>query len=430
MDEALSHKNRAQMRDADFDKRLNKYNISAKKLLPIIVICVVVDMLGYMMIMPLLPFYAQSLGASDFTIGIIISLNAVTSLVSGPFWGKLSDKYGRKSILLVSQMGTLISFIILAAANSMGVLMLSRVVDGLFGGQIPVINAAIADVTRPETRAERMAVMAVSMTVGSIVGPMIGGYLGAINIVYPAYAASVMAIIAIVVTSIIFTETMPEERRKDLKEWANESAANAKRLVFTKLVVVRLAEAAALTFASGMIFSGLSLILNYMYGATASDIGNIMTAMGVCTFIFGGVLMRHVKGWIGEQRMLLLAIMLLITAYAVMPSLPTLVSFIVFIVLFDAGNNFARPIVSSNISRAVDEDQQGLISGYSITVQSLSRAAAPLVTTSWLELGGLTMGSVFLSRFQMISITGIAGCLLFLALFVVDTRITSIEKSD
>jgi len=121
---------------------------------------------------------------------------------------------------------------------------------------------------------------------------------------------------------------------------------------------------------------------------------------------------------------------LLITAYAVMPSLPTLVSFIVFIVLFDAGNNFARPIVSSNISRAVDEDQQGLISGYSITVQSLSRAAAPLVTTSWLELGGLTMGSVFLSRFQMISITGIAGCLLFLALFVVDTRITSIEKSD
>jgi len=430
MDKTPRQKTSAQLRDEEFDERLNKYNISAKKLMPIIVICVVVDMLGYMMIMPLLPFYAQSFGASDFTIGIITSLNAVTSLISGPFWGRLSDRYGRKPVLLVSQVGTLISFIILALANSTWVLMLSRVVDGLFGGQIPVVNAAIADVTRPETRSERMAVMAVSMTIGSIVGPMIGGYLGAINIVYPAYAASVMAIIAIVVTTIIFTETMPEERRRDLKVWADAKVATAKRLVLTRLVVVRLGEVAALTLASGMVFSSLSLILNYMYGATASDIGNIMTAMGVCTFIFGGVLMRHVKGWIGERRTLLLAISLLIAAYTIMPSLPTLASFLAFIVLFDAGNNFARPIVSSNLSRAVDEDQQGLISGYSTTVQSLSRAVAPLVTTSWLELGGLTVGSIFLSRFQMISATGVAGGLLFLCLFLVDVRMSPGELDD
>jgi DHA1 family tetracycline resistance protein-like MFS transporter len=413
-------KTQAKLIDEAFEEKISKYELSVKKVLPIVVISVIVDMLGYIMVMPLLPFYAQAFGASDFTIGIIMALNAVTSLISGPIWGKLSDKHGRKPILLISQAGTLVSFILLAISNSTGMLMFSRIVDGLFGGQIPVIIATITDVTAPETRSEKMSVMAVSMTVGSIVGPMIGGYLGEVNITYPAYAACVMSLIALIITSVIFTETMPFKRRQDLKEWVGAKIDGAKHLVFTRQVVLRLAQIFAMTLVFGMIFSSLSLILNQRYGATSFSIGNVITAMGACTFIFGGILMKRVKNQIGEPRMLFFAIILLIVGYLIMPNLPTLTSFYIFIVVFSAGNNFARPILRSNLSRAVGEDKQGLISGYSTTVESLARTIAPLISTGWLQLGGLTIGVLALNKFYMIAITGGLAGLMFLIFFLTD----------
>lgn len=426
--EFTNKESNAHLIDEAFEQKISKYNLSVEKILPIVVISVIVDMLGYIMIMPLLPFYAQSFGASDFTIGIITSLNAVTSLMSGPVWGRLSDKYGRKPILLISQAGTLASFIILAISNSTWMLMLSRIIDGLFGGQIPVINATITDVTAPETRSEKMAVMAVSMTVGSIVGPTIGGYLGGLNITYPAYAACVMSVIAIISTTMIFTETMPVERRQDIKEWLEVKVKGAKGLVFTRQVVLRLAQVFSMTLVFGMIFSSLSLILNQRYGATSFSIGNIMTAMGVCTFFFGIVLMKRVKDRMGEQRMLLLAIMFLIVGYLLMPSLPTFTSFYIFIVVFSAGTNFARPIIRSNLSRAVDEDKQGLISGYSTTVESVARTIAPLISTGWLQLGGLTIGLLTLNEFYMIAATGALAGLMFLGFFLADQKKASLPQ--
>ncbi len=408
--------------DDRFQKRISRYNISFKKTMPIIIICIIVDMLGYMMIMPLLPFYAQSFGASEFTIGTLTALNAVTSLLSGPVWGRLSDRYGRKRILLIAEAGTLASFLILAAANSIWMLMLARIVDGLFGGQIPVINAAISDVTAPETRAEKMAVMSVAMTVGSIVGPMIGGYLGALHIVYPAYAACVMSMASILATALIFTETMPHERREDLKQQAATRAGQKKGRVLTRTVMLRLAQIFTMMLVFGMIFSSLSLVLEQRYGATSVSIGNILAVMGVCTFIFGGLLMKRVKDMIGEARMLLVGIVLLIASYLMTPGLPTLASFYIFVIVFAAGNNFARPIVRSNLTRAVTEDQQGLISGYSTTAASIARIIAPLISTGWLQLGGLTLGGYTLNEFVMIAATGAIVGVVFLLLFLMDLK--------
>lgn len=411
-----------QLIEEEFQQRISRYNLSFRKTMPIIILCIIVDMLGYMMVMPLLPLYAQSFGASDFMIGVVIALNAVSSLLSGPIWGRLSDKHGRKPILLISEAGTLVSFLILAASNSIWMLMLARVVDGVFGGQIPVINAAIADLTAPETRAEKMAVMSVAMTVGSIVGPMIGGYLGAVHIVYPAYAACVMSLSSILATALIFTETMPRERRATLQEQAATRGTPERGQVLTRIVVLRLTQVFTMMLMSGMIFSSLSLVLAQRYGATALSIGNIMTAMGVCTFLFGGLLMKRVKNLIGEPRMLLGAIALLITGYVIMPSLPTFTSFYLFVVIFAAGSNFARPIVRSNLTRAVAEDQQGVISGYSTTAASIARIIAPLIATGWLQIGGLTVGPYPLNEFVMIAATGALVGLLFLLLVVIDHK--------
>jgi len=406
----------------EFQERIARYGLSAEKILPIVVISVIVDMLGYTMVMPLLPFYAQSFGASDFMVGIIMSMNAVTSLITGPFWGRLSDRYGRKPILLVSQAGTLASFAVLAASNSTRMLIASRLLDGLFGGQIPTINATITDVTSPGTRAEKMAVMAISMTVGSIVGPMVGGYLGGIDLVYPAYAAIAMSGMAILASLVIFRETMPPERRLDLAREREARACEERSMVLTRTVLLRLAQVFAMTFMFGTVFSSMSLTLNKRYGAGASQVGSVSAVMGVCTFVYGGLLLRRAKERIGEQRLLLVAICLSLASFAMFPFLPTFTSFYLFIAVFSAGSNFGRPILSANLTRAVDEDKQGLVSGYSTTVNSVARAIAPLVSTGWLQLGGLKLGSLFIDQYRMIAATGLAAGLMFLAIYLVDQR--------
>ena len=420
-------KGRDSLIDAEFQDRIAKYNLTAEKILPIIVISVIVDMLGYTMVMPLLPFYAQSFGASDFMVGIIISMNAVTSLIMGPMWGKLSDRYGRKPILLISQAGTLISFIVLAFSNSTMMLIASRLLDGLFGGQIPVINAAITDVTAPQTRAEKMAIMAISMTVGSIAGPMIGGYLGGINLVYPAYAACLMSCIAILASSVIYKETMPSARRKDLQELLKKRGGEENRLVLTRTVLLRLAQVFAMTFMFGMVFSSMSLVLNKRYGADATEVGSVLTMMGVFTFIYGGLLLRRVKLWLGERRLLFLAICFSLFSFVILPVLPTFRSFFLFIAFFSAGSNFGRPILTANLTRAVDEDKQGLVSGYSTTVNSVARIIAPLVSTGWLQLGGLRLGTIFINQYYMIGLSGFAAGLFFLVIYFIDQRTSSLS---
>lgn len=128
---------------------LSQYSIDPKKAMFIIILSIIIDVFGYSMVLPLLPVIITEFGSTAIFVGILVSSNALSALIFGPIWGKLSDRYGRKSILIISQAGTGVSFLILGLSPNVYIILFARVLDGIFGGQIPVIRAYISDITTP-----------------------------------------------------------------------------------------------------------------------------------------------------------------------------------------------------------------------------------------------------------------------------------------
>ena len=153
-------------------------------LVPIFLI-VSVDVLGLTIILPLLPFYAEKFGASPAVAGLLISTYAFCQLIAGPILGRMSDRMGRRPLLLVSQLGTFIGFLILAYANALWIIFLSRVIDGLTAGNLSLAQAYISDVTKPEERAKSFALIGIAFGMGFLIGPGISGYLSQYSYQYP-----------------------------------------------------------------------------------------------------------------------------------------------------------------------------------------------------------------------------------------------------
>src|SRR6266702_4503671 len=166
--------------------------MKSSPLLPIFLI-VLVDILGLTIILPLLPFYAEHLGASAIAVGMLISSYALCQLVAGPVLGRMSDRIGRKPLLIVSQIGTLIGFLILAASHTLWLVFLSRIIDGLTAGNLSLAQAYIADITTPENRARSFGVIGIAFGIGFLVGPGISGFLSHYGYAYPILAASFLS---------------------------------------------------------------------------------------------------------------------------------------------------------------------------------------------------------------------------------------------
>ncbi len=209
-------------------------------LLPIFLI-VFVDILGFTMIIPLLPFYAQSMGASDFVVGLLLSSYAICQLIAGPVLGKLSDQYGRKPLLILSQIGTLIGFILLAASKTLWLVFLARIIDGITAGNLSLAQAYISDVTVPEKRAQSFGIIGIAFGVGFTIGPGISGELARFGYVAPILAACALSFTSILCTTFLLPAKppLPEGLGPD------ETVTPPERVsIFPAKPVLRLSEAA------------------------------------------------------------------------------------------------------------------------------------------------------------------------------------------
>ena len=226
------------------------------------------------MVLPLLPGMFYGLGANDIIIGLSIASNAIALLIFGPLWGWLSDKYGRKPILMISQVGTGFSFLLLVFSNSLFIIFAARILDGVFSGQRPIVRAYISDVTTPRTRASKMGKIMAGYTSSMIIGPVIGGVLGAFNWRYPMIFASILTIISTILTYTFIVESMPRERRIDLKnELQLRKDSSEDITILTKEVGVRFVEIFLLSIISMIFSTSFALVIYKRYSDNPFIIG-------------------------------------------------------------------------------------------------------------------------------------------------------------
>ncbi|MBZ0285788.1 MAG: MFS transporter [Anaerolineae bacterium] len=299
-----------------------------KRILPIFVI-ILVDLLGLTIIIPLLPLYATSFGADPLVIGLLGTSYPLMQFIGAPLLGGLSDRFGRKPILIISQIGTFIGFLVLGFANALWLIFLARIIDGLSGANIAVAQAALTDSTTEKTRAQGLGLLGAAFGLGFILGPIIAAVALVVSqndYHVPAFIAAAFSLLSIVLTTFWFKETLPKERRGQHKE---KVSTNVFSNIFRALRLPMVGTLLILMFFQQLIFGGFENLISLF---TLNRLG--INALGnAVIFVFVGVILVFVQGYFigkwsrrfGERKLIYAGLALLavgLTLTSLTPSQP------------------------------------------------------------------------------------------------------------
>lgn len=348
---------------------------------------VFVDLLGFSLILPLLPFYASDFGANPTQIGLLVATYAAGQLIGSPILGRLSDRYGRRPILLLSIFGTFIGFLMLGFAKSLWVLFASRLLDGLTGGNISVAQAYITDVTDEKNRARGLGLVGAAFGLGFIIGPAVGGLLSAWGFAIPAFVAAGLSMINFVSVALALPESLDEQARAALAKQPRQSLslgallATLKRPLVGPLLQVRFFYALAFsTFTS--IFP---LYAQYRLNLSAQATGFVLAYVGVLSVFVQAVAIGWLTARIAEVRLIQWATGLMglsLLAWAFTPSLNILL--LVLAPLALAGGTL-NTLINSVLSKVVSSQEVGGMLGFSTSLESLTRVVSPTIGGALLQ---------------------------------------------
>jgi MFS transporter, DHA1 family, tetracycline resistance protein len=367
---------------------------------PLIVIftTVFIDLVGFGIVIPVLPFYAEGtiFNATPRTVGLLFASYSIMQLIFSPVLGSLSDKYGRRPVLLLSIIGTGIGFLVLGFAKTLFMLFVGRILDGITGGNISTAQAYIADITTKENRAKGMGLIGAAFGLGFIFGPAIGGILSRWGIQVPFLFAAAMCFANAVLLYFTLPETVTAEHA------VKNRAAGGRGLqhVLNALKQPRLAFVLMIYFLFIVAFSimttSFSLYTMFRFGYDAQHTGYLFAYVGlIAVIIQGGLIGRLVKRF-GELRLVIFgAFCFALSLFAVPfvgPAAGGLAALLVGGGVFSMGNSLATPALTSLASKSVDAAEQGVILGVTQSVASLARAVGPflaavLINSSIAHLG-------------------------------------------
>lgn len=365
-----------------------------------IFITVFIDLLGYGMVVPLLPFYVQQQSAGATLAGALGSLYALMQLLSGPVLGALSDRYGRRPVLLICLFGTALGYLILGLADSLAVIFFAVMLDGITGGNLTTAYAYIADITTPENRARGLGLVGAAFGLGLMAGPALGGLLSAYGLGVPAFTACAIALANVVFGLAALPESLPLERRNVtpslhmLNWWAQLSRLFQIPPVRVLLITI---------FTLNLAFSGLQtnfpLYSQARFGWDATRNGIFFAYVGVCAVFIQGLLYGWLQPRLGEKRLSLggLALMILGLAGTALAMRDWMLYPIVGIVAL--GSGLSIPSLTALVSGRMSAGEQGRLMGGTQALLSLTMIIGPTLSGLAFEHINITspywLGSLF-----------------------------------
>jgi DHA1 family tetracycline resistance protein-like MFS transporter len=341
--------------------------------LVVIFLTIFVNLVGFGIIIPLLPFYAETFGASPLTIGLLFAVFSACQLIAAPALGDLSDRYGRRPILIFSLLGTVVSFVMMALAHSIVMLFAARIVDGLSGGNISTARAYVADVTEPKDRAKAYGLIGAAFGLGFIMGPALSGELARYSYTAPVWAAAGVTLVATLMAWFWLPETVHRAAAgtgmpfRNLAEMMRRPGL--RRMLWIDFIY---------WFAFAIFQTTFALFVARRFGFDVSETGYFFAAFGVLGAVVQGAIIRPIVHRLGDKTTFILGLVCAGVGLVGATYAQTVLLFTLALVPIALGIGFGHPTVSALVSRAGRDDEQGRVQGAAGAMESLGRAVGPV----------------------------------------------------
>jgi DHA1 family tetracycline resistance protein-like MFS transporter len=365
----------------------------------VIFLTIFVNLIGFGIIIPLLPFYAETFGASPLVIGLLFAVFSVCQLVAAPILGDWSDRYGRRPILIFSLLGTVASFVLLALARSITMLFIARIVDGLSGGNISTARAYVADVTEPKDRARAYGLIGMAFGLGFIFGPALSGLLVKVGITAPIWAAAALTLVAAAVAWLWLPETVHRAQAGTGMPFRNLPALLGRPALGRVLLIDFV-----YWFAFAIFQTTFALFTARRFRFDASQTGYFFSAFGILGAVVQGGVIRPVVHRLGDKPTFIVGLVCSALGLVGATLTHSVAMFAVTLVPLALGIGFGHPTISSLVSRAARGDEQGRVQGAASAVESLGRTVGPVWGNASLQRFGEGMPYVSAAAFLMVTL--------------------------
>lgn len=348
---------------------------------PILFAVVFIDLVGFGLLVPLIPFYVERLGAGPEIITLVIAVHPLAQSVSAPFWGGLSDRIGRRPVLLVSMLGHAVSYVMLGYADSLAALVAARVMSGVTSANIATAYAYIADVTTPAERAAAMGRISAAFGMGFAIGPAIGGLLAggdgieSANFLRPALAAAGFSLLAFVAILIFLPETRPAAPAGAVRQTGLGGVARITEIARRPIITLMIVLGVTVIMWMAVRESIFPLWLNHRFGLNAREIGLLVGYSGALLTVIQLVFIGGLARRFGEANLVRAAVLLLLAGWSLQVAAGGLAVLVAGMTLSTAGSAFFQTSMQSLLSRRAGADERGTVLSIYQSSNSLARFA-------------------------------------------------------
>ena len=366
---------------------------SNPKMLPVIFLTVFIDLIGFGIVIPVLPLYAERFGASPLVIGLLLGIYSAMQLIFAPLLGKLSDRIGRRPVLLLSVLGTALGFLLMGFARTLWLLFVARVIDGVTGGNISIALAYIADVTSPEDRSKKMGLIGAAFGLGFIVGPALGGLFSHISAGAPFFFAAALAACNGLGIYFFLPESLSAHHRQQAK--GQISVFSLFREANARALGIVIATYFLTTVAFSLVTATYPLFTERRFGFGAAQNGYLFACQGaIGAIVQGGLLGWLMKVW-SDRMLATVGVALLMASLFVLPMGGT----ILFLFVATAGMAIGHGLVASTLnglaSKAVNPASQGRVMVLMQSASSFARIVGPVMGGWLLNVDALRQAGPF-----------------------------------